>query len=98
MNANIPLYCGVKFCGGCNPRYERREALEKIKALFRDKVDFDYAKENVDYDVILVIGGCTNCCASHNQYSTQKGVLKMWEEAGINNISKSIENMINIGG
>lgn len=95
METNIPLHCGVKFCGGCNPRYERMDALAKLKAFFKGKVDFDYAKENIDYDVLLVIGGCTNCCASHEQYEARKGTLKMWEEASIERISESIEKIIN---
>ena len=98
MRNNIPLYCGVKFCGGCNSRYERKEALEKLKSLFIGRVDFEHAKENIDYDVLVVIGGCTNCCASHEQYSTKNGVLKMREEAGVAKISESIEKIIENGG
>lgn len=94
MKDNTPLYCGVKYCGGCNPRYKRREALEKLKSLFIDRVDFEHVKENVNYDVILVIGGCTNCCASYEQYTTKNGILKMREESDITKISDSIEKII----
>jgi len=98
MDINTPKYCGVKFCGGCNPRYDRVEALEKIKATFDGKVNFDYAKENVNYDVLLVIGGCTNCCASFEQYKAKNGTLKMWEESAIPRITESIEKYLNTGG
>jgi len=98
MRNNTPLHCGVKFCGGCNSRYERREALEKLKSLFVDRVDFEHAKEDINYDVLVVIGGCTNCCASYEQYSTKNGVFKMWEEVGIERISESIEKIIKNGG
>jgi len=95
MGNKTPLHIGVKFCGGCNPRYDRVEALYKLKERFEDKVDFDYAKENEDYDVLLVIGGCTNCCASFEQYNSRYGTLKMWEEAAISRISEDIEKTIN---
>ena len=95
MSRKQPLNCGVKFCGGCNPRYDRVEALYQLKEIFKDKIDFDYAKEGNDYDVVLVIGGCTNCCASHKQYTASKGTLKMWQESDITRISESIEKLIN---
>ena len=98
METNRNLQCGVKFCGGCNPRYERMEALEKIKSLFSGKIDFDYAKENKTYDFVLVIGGCTNCCASYGQYETKKGVIKIWDEADISRISSNIEKFIKMEG
>jgi hypothetical protein len=70
------------------------EALEKIKPLFNSRVDFDYAKENVIYDFIFVIGGCTNCCASHEQYFSKKGAVKMWDESHIGKVSEAIRNII----
>ena len=90
MATNRTLSCGIKFCGGCNPRYERMEALEKIKSLFSDKIDFDYAKENVPYDIFLVIGGCSSCCASHEQYEVKKGVMKMWDESHVEDICSNL--------
>jgi len=80
---------GVKYCGGCNPRYERGKALEVIKNQFIDGVSFDHAKEDMTYDVLLVIGGCTNCCASYEEYKANMGVVKMWDEG-------HIEEMISI--
>ena len=94
METNKTLNCGVKFCGGCNPRYERMEALEKIKQLFSGKVKFDYAKEDTAYDFILIIGGCTNCCASYEQYQTKKGVIKIRETSCISRMTPEIEKII----
>ncbi|MDR1028939.1 MAG: hypothetical protein LBL63_05915 [Clostridiales Family XIII bacterium] len=66
---------GVKFCGGCNPRYDRNAAYEEIRDHFaagqtesaRDAV-FEYAEEGASYDLLLVVGGCANCCASTEGY------------------------------
>jgi hypothetical protein len=73
---------GVKFCGGCNPRYDRSGELDKILDHFvkdsddfsKDHVEkgralFGFAKEGGDYDVLLVIGGCNNQCASTDEYT-----------------------------
>lgn len=84
---------GVKFCGGCNPRYERGRALEAIKKHFEGKVEFVIAEENAEYDFLLVIGGCTNCCASYYQYKTKSDSILMWDEDHIEKTIKKIEEM-----
>ena len=68
---------GVKFCGGCNPRYNRKEYLELIKKHNSDK-EFEIADEDNKYDFLLVIGGCPSCCASYNQYDFDN-LVKVWE-------------------
>ena len=52
---------GVKFCGGCNPRYDRGEALEAIREACADIATFETASEGTEYDVLLIIRGCTQC-------------------------------------
>lgn len=77
------MRCGVRFCGGCNPRFDRGEAYEKIRTQLKDEIEFDYAKEDDQYDVILVIGGCTNCCASYDHYQTRRGVVKVFDSEDV---------------
>ena len=77
------MRCGVRFCGGCNPRFDRGEAYEKIRTQLKDEIEFDYAKEDDQYDVILVIGGCTNCCASYDHYQTRRGVVKVYDSEDV---------------
>ncbi|MEA4922628.1 MAG: hypothetical protein VB031_04585 [Eubacteriaceae bacterium] len=88
------MKCGVRFCGGCNPRYDRGAALKELEKQEPD-VDFQIAEEGVDYDYLLVIGGCTNCCASHCQFSTKEGVVKMWDEQHIDKVIKNINKVAN---
>ncbi len=88
------MKCGVRFCGGCNPRYDRRAALEEIERQLKD-VDFVNAVEGYPHDLLLVIGGCTNCCASYEQFDTKQGVLKMWDKTHIDNICDELENKKN---
>ncbi len=77
------MLVGVKFCGGCNPRYDRGKAYEAVKKQLAGSADFVIAEEGKEYDVLLIIGGCTNCCASHTQYRTIGDTIKMWDEAHI---------------
>lgn len=84
---------GVKFCGGCNPRYDRGKALTALKEYFHEKVDLVNAEEGVEYDFLLVIGGCTNCCASYCQYQVKNETILMWSEDHLENTINKIEKM-----
>ena len=58
---------GIKYCGGCNPRYDRGEYVRKLCESHAEW-ETEYAQEGVHYDLLYVIGGCTSCCASYEQY------------------------------
>ena len=83
------MKCGVRFCGGCNPQYDRGKAFEEIKNQIKD-VDFVNAVEGVPHDLLLVIGGCSSCCAGYEQFETKNGVLKMWTKTHIERICDEI--------
>ncbi|MBQ6496553.1 MAG: hypothetical protein IJI74_05215 [Firmicutes bacterium] len=84
------MKCGVKFCGGCNPRYDRGAAYREIKEELKD-IDFVHAEEDVPVDNLLVIGGCTACCASYEQYDVKDQVFKMWDKDHIENIKTKLK-------
>ncbi len=51
----------VKFCGGCNPAYERLEYLEKIKSAAGDRIRWVLIGDG-GFEAILVISGCLTAC------------------------------------
>lgn len=89
------MLVGVKFCGGCNPRYDRGKALQNLKKELKEEAEFVIAEEGVMYDQLLIIGGCTNCCASFSQYQSKHDPIRIWDqeqiEKVINNIKKQEE-------
>lgn len=87
------MKCGVRFCGGCNPGYNRREALNEIEARFKD-IDFINAVEGVPHDLLLVIGGCSSCCAAYEQFDTKTEPMKMYSREHIDMVSKQIKERI----
>lgn len=54
------LQCTVKFCGGCNPRYDRGEGYRKIRAALPD-LSFSLPEEGTRYDALIILRGCTGC-------------------------------------
>ena len=55
------LRCTVKFCGGCNPRYDRGEAYQTVRSSLSGAAEFSYPEDGARYDVLLIIRGCTGC-------------------------------------
>lgn len=56
------MKAAVKFCGGCNPSYDRVEAANKLRRLLGERVEF-VAPDNPAVDGIIVITGCPTACA-----------------------------------
>jgi hypothetical protein len=54
--------------------------LDSIKAGVPREIEFLHAREEEAYDALLVIGGCTTCCASHCQYYVTGEILRLWDE------------------
>lgn len=70
---------GVKYCGGCNPRYERKRIIERLKKEY-DWISIYQAKENEVYDLVIVLCGCSSCCANHKNIKSKKGKVILSSE------------------
>lgn len=55
------LHCTVKFCGGCNPMYDRGTAYRSIVSDLTGIAEFSYPEDGKQYDVLLILRGCTGC-------------------------------------
>lgn len=65
---------GIKYCGGCNSRFDRTQVADKIKSDYKE-FDFSYATENEEYDFIIVINGCHVACAGLQDLKAKKGFV-----------------------
>lgn len=55
---------GIKYCGGCNSRYDRKQEVQKLIRQFPQHT-FIYATQDTNVcDAWLIVCGCTACCAS----------------------------------
>ena len=52
---------GVKFCGGCDPVYDRVEYFESIKEAAGDHLDW-VSYDSSAFETLLVINGCGRAC------------------------------------
>jgi len=86
------MKCGVRFCGGCNPRFDRGALLRSFQKEFTN-IEFSHAVEEDTYDIFLVIGGCTNCCASYEQFSVKGNVYKIWDLIQVEDIKQKLSEI-----
>lgn len=66
---------GVKYCGGCNPRYDRTGLVARLQAALGAGVSWEKAAAEDTPDVVLVVCGCTAACAAHGALSGTHGKL-----------------------
>ena len=66
---NRKFNVGVRFCGGCNPLFDRMEAYQHIETLFKDRFDFMPYSENETHDIVLIVNGCQSECLLSENYN-----------------------------
>ena len=71
---------GIKYCGGCNPGYDRVALVEEVKKLLREEAVLVGVDEEVD--VVLAVQGCRTSCADLSPY-TGKEVAIISSEQGL---------------
>lgn len=73
---------GVRYCGGCNPRYDRVALVESLVRLLPEH-HFTSARQAEPYSAVLVVCGCTSRCASVTGLQVPPGGLLYvcgWED------------------
>jgi len=53
---------GLKYCGGCNPEYDRVSLVKHIQESLQGKVEF-VKPESEGVRLILAVEGCSTACA-----------------------------------
>lgn len=62
---------GIKYCGGCNSRYDRTAIVDRLKQDLPDADIYLAGGEEPDYVVVLV--GCSSACALHAHLDGRHG-------------------------
>jgi hypothetical protein len=67
----LKLRVGIKYCGGCNPEYDRIGIVDHIKQSLQDKIKI-VRSESEDVDLILSVNGCSTACADLKSFEGLK--------------------------
>lgn len=56
-----PLRLGLKYCGGCSPRYDRVEWVSELEKAMHGGIELR-SYDDPDVDAVLVVMGCESAC------------------------------------
>jgi hypothetical protein len=58
----VKLRVRIKYCGGCNPNYDRAALVEQMKARLKGAIEW-VSSEGGAFDLVLAVHGCETACA-----------------------------------
>lgn len=80
---------GIKFCGGCNPRYDRGTCVRKLKEHFADVCWVSGSGDQV-CDIWLLVCGCQRGCIDTKLYVAKEAVIKLFSPMDFEKAEKEI--------
>ena len=76
------LKVGLKYCGGCNPGYDRVALADYIRESLHGRAEF-VPLDHEHIDLILAVEGCRRCCADLSAFEgKQIYYIAQIEDAG----------------
>lgn len=90
------MIISVKYCGGCNPRYERSNIVKNLKERFPE-ADIRLG-ETKEADAALVICGCSAACADTDGWFGPYGRFVIWKESAQSDLYRWLEDIAAEGG
>ena len=84
---------GVKFCGGCNPRYDRGACLRKMREQLNDVI-WVTGKQDEICDYWLLICGCQRGCIRSEDFTASKKILKLESPMDFMKAKQLIQNFM----
>lgn len=66
---------GIKYCGGCNPRYQRSEEVRKLQESMKN-CEFTYNSDEV-CDLWITVSGCPSACTKNVQLKAKYGIINV---------------------
>lgn len=81
-----------KFCGGCNPRYDREKAAERIRTEHPEVVLTNDSTVPVDASVIIC--GCSAACAEETDSYGPYGRFVIWGDSALDELDDFLEKIL----
>ena len=88
------LKIGIKYCGGCNPEYDRVALVKYIEERLQKKAVF-LSPEFEGLDLILAVQGCGTACADLTRFKGRP-VYIIKGQKNADAFLKSIDSLSNL--
>ena len=82
----------VKYCGGCNPRYDRMEFLQHLMNTFPE-IEFRTGAAG-QVTAGLVICGCDTACAETAGCIGSSGRIVVWKESAFDTVCSFLQDAL----
>ena len=82
---------GIKYCGGCNPNYDRKGVADIIEKIPGIKTVL--YSENTIPDITLIICGCSSNCINADKYKSKYGTIMINDPSQIDVAIKCIKSV-----
>jgi hypothetical protein len=76
---------GIRYCGGCNPHYERVEMVQRAQALAGDRLLF-IRHDQQDLDGLITVNGCARACGAKGSNQREVSHLSITEKGDFNRL------------
>ena len=88
----MTIKVGLKYCGGCNPDYDRVALVKHIQERFHGDVEF-VAPETKGTSLILVVQGCSTACVDLSAFQGME-IRTITNIAGAEDFIKEIKKRL----
>lgn len=82
-NVSKSVLVGIKYCGGCNERFDRMGTFRKMMAQCSPDTRFEAVagREDEIFDYILVLCGCQAQCPDISKLKSRYGLFSLYQDA-----------------
>ena len=83
---------GIAYCGGCNPRFDRVEAVAALKEEFPG-IAFLPFQDGGNYDFLAVVCGCHARCAARSLQEVRQECVVLTRHSDFEVFRHTLENL-----
>ena len=76
---------GIRYCGGCNPHYERVELIQRVQSLAGDRFIF-LRYDQQDLDGLIALNGCLRACGVKDRDRREVPLYSMTEKGDVDRL------------
>lgn len=84
---------GVRYCGGCNPRYDRVSLVRSLEECFPEMAFEPFRREG-DYLAVLVVCGCPVHCALQPEELREPHIIPVSGPDGLSQVKARLEERL----
>jgi len=81
----------IKYCGGCNPRFDRAGFVNKLVEKFPELVIVP--SDTVEPWLVLVVCGCLSCCAEHEGMMGTNGKIAVCGDGEFDGVCEYVRGL-----